>query len=283
MTNPTPIVLIRGGGDLASGVAYRLHRVGVKVVITELPQPLAVRRLVSFGEAVYSGVVTIEEITARRVHSLDEALAALARAEIPVLVDPDLNSLRAAHFDVVALVDARLTKRPTENGEHTLPFLIGLGPGFQPGHNCHAAIETNRGHQMGRVLWQGATQVDTGIPEAVGERGAERVLRAPVGGILRTHARIGDHLHYAQIVASITRPDSPIEASRVIVTAPFDGILRGLLHDGLPVRSGDKIGDLDPRNDARLALQISDKALAVGGGVLEVLFSRPEIRARLWT
>lgn len=272
------LVYLRGGGDLASGVAVRLQRAGLRVLITELPQPQMVRRLVSFAEAVYRGWITVEGITARRTGHLDEALALAGQGFIPVLVDPQAATLQAlaAYPDPsrpAVLVDGRMTKRPPETGLEISPLVIGLGPGFIAGINCHAAIETNRGHFLGRVIWQGPPEADTGVPESVRLHGAERVLRSPAGGTLVTHAEIGDHLEPGQPVA---------EVAGHTVLAPFRGVLRGLLHPGLQVRQGAKIGDVDPRDDPRYCTLVSDKALAIGGAVLEAILSRPDLRCRLW-
>lgn len=269
------IVLIRGGGDLASGVAYRLYRAGLRVVITELPQPLAVRRLACFSEAVYVGEWTVEGITARKVSDPEDALRVLqvlAKGQIPVLVDPEGISIRALHPHVV--VDARMTKQRVPLIREPIKLIIGLGPGFSAGENCHAVIETNRGHMLGRVIWKGSPESDTGIPDSILERRAERVLRSPAEGILQTYVEIGDHLEEGQLIAEVAGKQ---------VLAPFKGVLRGLLRTGMPVTPGLKIGDVDPRDDPRYCTLISDKSLAVGGGVLEAILSRPELRPHLWS
>jgi xanthine dehydrogenase accessory factor len=272
------VVLIRGGGDLASGVALRLHRVGLRVVITELAQPLVVRRSVAFAEAVYSGQATVEGVVARLVDSPQQALELLKLGVIPVLVDPMAEILgRMVEISTPAkieiLVDARMTKRPPETGLQTAGLVIGLGPGFIAGENCHAVIETNRGHDLGRVIWQGPAQADTGLPERMADKQAERVLRAPVEGVFKAQATIGSHLKPQQVVAQVDGQ---------VVRAPFAGILRGLLHDGVHVNMGTKVGDVDPRDDPRYCTQVSDKSLAIGGGVLEAILTRPDLRSRLW-
>lgn len=273
---------MRGGGDLASGVALRLHRAGFPVMVTELPQPLVVRRLVAFAEAVYSGEIEVEETRARRAEDLDEALLYLERGLIAVLVDPraaclaELRRRTAAgetRFDRVILVDGRMTKQPPEIGRDSADLVIGLGPGFTAGEDCHAVIETNRGHAMGRVIWQGSAEPDTGVPERVAQWAAERVLRAPRSGLLRTRAQIGDHVDQGQVLA---------EVGGAAVQAPFAGVLRGLLHDEVQVTAGTKIGDVDPRGQSSYAARVSDNSLAVGGGVLEAILSREELRAHLW-
>ncbi len=272
----TNVVLIRGGGDLASGVALRLHRAGVRVLITELAQPLAVRRTVSFAEAIYRGEITIEGLTARRAENPDHAHAILEAGEIPVLIDPNAEIILhpsdvpiGTSFILHTLVDARLTKHPHDADMHAAPLVIGLGPGFVPGENCHAAVETKRGHTLGRVSWDTSPETDTGQPEG----DPARVLRSPTDGMLQTYVEIGEHVAAGQPLAAVAGEP---------VTAPFSGVLRGMLHTGLGVTRGMKIGDVDPRNDPRYCYLISDKALAIGGGVLEAILSRPEIRGELW-
>lgn len=264
------LVLLRGGGDLASGVALRLHRAGIKVVITELDQPLAVRRTVSFGEAIYEGVHTVEGVTARRVEA-GQVFAALEGKEIPVLVDPDANILLSTfYFPVV--IDARLLKAPPQPLPVNVPLHIGLGPGFYAGMNCDAVIETRRSHTMGRVYWEGATQPDSGQPEG----DPRRVLRAPVDGVLSAKAKIGDHIEEGQVVAVVgDHTEQP-------VISRLSGVLRGLIREGIQVTKGLKIGDVDPRNDQSACFLVSDKALAIGGGALEAILTRQEIREKLW-
>lgn len=265
------LVLLRGGGDLASGIAVRLHHAGIKLVIVELEKPMAVRRTVSFAEAVYSGQIEIEGIVARRVQKVIVASAVADEGEIPVLVDPTLGSLPT--LAPVALIDARMTKQPPETGIDAAPLVIGLGPGFVAGENCHAVVETMRGHSLGRVFWQGSVQPDTGVPGTIASHNLDRVLRAPAAGRVEPAAEIGQQLREGQLIATI--------AGQQLI-APFDGVLRGLVHPSLDVKKGMKIGDIDPRNDPSYCWRVSDKSLAIGGGVLEALLTRPEIRAKLW-
>jgi len=275
----TMITIIRGGGDLASGVALRLHRAGLKLIVTELPQPLAVRRLVSFAEAVYAGMIEVEGVKAHCVANLTTALEVVHAGQIAVMVDAHTQVLQNLRHtpgapELGVLIDGRMIKRPPELGIEAAPLVIGLGPGFNAGENCHAVIETNRGHNLGRVFWQGSAEADTGIPESVFSRRSERVLRAPGDGVLVAHAQIGDHLEQGQIVA---------EVGGVAILAPFKGVLRGLVHPGVAVKKNFKVGDLDPRDNPAYCTQVSDKALAVGGGVLEAILSQPELRQRLWS
>ncbi len=270
MNGDGPRILIRGGGDLATGVAYRLHRTGFDVAVVEAERPLAVRRLVALAEAIYAGSVDIEGL--RGVGVSDEAgvRAAMQAGAVPVMVDPEANLL--ASGDWAALIDGRMRKLPSELPQSAASLVIGLGPGFTAGVDCHVVVETNRGHHMGRVYWEGSAEADTGIPEPVLGYDVDRVLRAPADGILMSRVALGEPVHQGDTIASVDEHK---------VDAPFDGVLRGLIHDGLEVHAGMKIGDLDPRGEISYCLQISDKSLAVGGGVLEALLSRPEIRHRL--
>jgi len=266
------LILVRGGGDLATGVALRLQRAGMKVVITELAQPLAVRRAVSFAEAVYEGQHTVEGVTARLVER-DQLSAALEADEIPILVDPDADILLSS-FLFLVVVDARLTKSPPHPLPTHVPLHIGLGPGFHAGRDCHAVIETRRSHTLGRVFWSGTTQPDSGVPEG----DPRRVLRAPSDGIVIGLKQIGEHCEMGETVANI-QADRHTSAQ---VRSPFAGVLRGIIRDGIQVTKDMKIGDVDPRNDPRICFLVSDKALAIGGGVLEAILSKAEIRRQLF-
>lgn len=257
------LILIRGGGDLASGIALRLHRCGLRVMISELAQPLAVRRLVSFSEAVYDGFATVEDCMARRVSDPRDTLAAeeiMEKGEIPVLIDPEGEAARPFHPAV--LVDARMLKRYTKSFQLSSKLTIGLGPGFVAGENCDAVVETHRGISVGRVFWKGSAAPNTGVPEAIGGHTEERVLRSPAEGEVVPHAEICDHLEKDQLIAEIR--GLPLKA-------PFKGVLRGLIRPGVNVKKGMKIGDVDPRDDPRACVQVSDKSLAVAGGVLEAI------------
>ena len=254
---------MRGGGDLASGVALRLHRSGFNVIITELANPLAVRRTVSFSEAIYEGQMTIEGTVARQASNAEEAFELAQSGVIAVLVDPQAAILEQGNF--ACMVDARLLKTRVEQHISDSLLVIGLGPGFVCGMNCHAVVETMRGHFLGRVYWQGSALDDTGQPEG----DARRVLRAPKDGVLIGYASIGDRVEKGQTIAEVDGEP----AGRMKVIAPFNGILRGLIRPGLPVRTGVKIGDIDQRNQLEYCFSVSEKALAVGGGVLEALLA----------
>lgn len=259
---PNTRILLKGAGDLGTGVAWRLHKAGFPVIITELAQPLAVRRTVAFANAVYEGEMAVEGVTAWRAKSFGEARSFLNDGIIPVLVDPETRARE--FFAPNVLIDAVMAKRNTGTRITDAPFVVALGPGFTPKVDCHAAIETNRGHNLGRVLWDRAAEPNTHVPGEIGGKSAERALRAPKEGRVTGVTRIGDAVKEGQIVARVDGAE---------VRAPFDGILRGLVHDGLAVRAGMKIGDVDARANREACFTISDKALAVGGGALEAILS----------
>jgi xanthine dehydrogenase accessory factor len=264
----TNLIVLRGGGDLASGVALRLHRTGFQVVILELGKPLAVRRTVSFSEAVYEGAQTVEGSTARLV-SPDQIQVTIEAGEIPVLIDPHANILRNQFLtspQSTFVVDARLLKIAPEPLGVNIPLHIGLGPGFTAGENCHALIETRRGHTLGRVYWSGSAQADSGEPDG----DSRRVLRATHTGTLIARAKIGDPIEEGQLIAEIDPEDGNDNFS---ILSPFKGILRGLIRPDIQVTRGMKIGDIDRRNDPAMHTLVSDKALAIGGAVLEILLT----------
>lgn len=254
------LTLVKSGGDLATGVAHRLFRCGFPVVCTELPQPTVVRRTVAFAEAVYSGEVTVEGVTARRVDSVRQVRATLAEGIVPVLVDPQARAIRSLRPRVV--VDAIMAKRNTGATIADAPVVIGLGPGFEAGVDCHAVVETLRGHNLGRVILSGAAAPNTGTPAVRSGFGEERVLRAPAAGIIQPVHFIGDRVEKGEVVARVDGYE---------VRAGVSGLLRGMIKEGLVVRTGLKVGDVDPGADRSACYTISDRALAVAGGVVEAI------------
>lgn len=264
--SPRPLVAVKGAGDLASGVIHRLCRAGFPVVASELACPTVLRRPVAFAEAVPLGEITVEGVTARRVSTLREVDALLARGEVPVLVDPSGAGLLAVR--PWALVEATLAKRNSGIGLQDAQLVIALGPGYIAGQDVHAVVETQRGHHLGRVYWQGMAEADTGVPGIIGGYGRERVLRAPCAGICVGTRQIGDLVEVGEQVAFV-------EAAGVHtpVCAQIRGMLRGLLRSGLPVGAGMKVGDIDPRAVREHCFAISDKSRAVAGGVLEALLT----------
>jgi probable selenium-dependent hydroxylase accessory protein YqeC len=266
-------VVVRGGGDLATGVVYRLHQAGFPVIVLELAQPLVVRRRVALATAVLEGEVTVETVVARRVDSVAEALELALAGVVPVLVAPALTavsdqlstiSYQQSAPAIPILIDARMAKRNVDTGIEQAQLVVALGPGFAAGVDCHAVIETMRGHRLGRVIWSGRALPDTGTPGIVAGKGAERVLRAPAAGAVNWRHEIGDRVEGGDLLGDIDGEP---------VIAPFDGVLRGLIAPGTRVRAGLKIGDLDPRVDVSACFTISDKALAIGGGVLEAVLA----------
>ncbi len=255
-------VVIRGAGDLATGVAARLWRAGFPLVMTELAQPVAIRRTVALSEAVYDGEARVEDLTARRVADWPAIEAAWAVGVIPVMVDTTGQALSLVRPQVV--VDATLAKRNLGTRLTDAPLVIGLGPGFTAGVDVHAVIETNRGHYLGRVLWSGSAQPDTKVPGVVNGVGRERVIYSPAAGVFRGQRTIGAAVEAGEVVGWIDEAPVP---------APIGGILRGLLHDGVRVEASTKIGDVDPRGVADHCWTISDKALALGGAVLEAILT----------
>jgi len=260
-----PIIIIRGAGDIATGVALRLFRSGFRLVMIELNQPLTVRRTVSFSEAIYTGLTCVEGVKARKIESIDDIPLSFLNNEIPIIVDEKLRILSTNKSQYPVLIDARLEKKPPEiNYMNTFPLVIGIGPGFTAGIDCHAVIETNRGHFLGHVYRKGTAHSDTGQP--VGD--PTRILRAPVSGTIVTKAKIGDLLDSGQVVATIDDQ---------YILAPFSGLLRGLIHSGVRVHKGLKIGDVDHSTNSELCQFASDKAMAIGGSVLEVILSDTNI------
>jgi xanthine dehydrogenase accessory factor len=253
-------VLVRGGGDLASGVVYRLNRAGMQVMVVELAQPLVIRRAVAFASAVYEDTVEIDGIVGRKVASLADALAVVDKKQVPVLVDPQGEMI--VEWQPTVVVDAILAKKNLGTKISDAPIVIGLGPGFEAGVDAHAVVETKRGHYLGRVLLEGSAAPDTGVPGDVLGYTLERVLRAPQAGIIHASKQIGDTVEAGDAVALVD--GTP-------VVAKIGGVIRGLLADGLSVTEGMKVGDVDPRGVRDHCFTISDKALAIGGGVLEAV------------
>ena len=254
------LILIKGAGDISTGIAVRLKNAGMQVVMTEIAIPTTVRRSVAFSRAVYEGSAVVENITAKLVLDFAQIPAILQRDEIPVLIDPRCEVLKSIHFD--AVVDSILAKKNLSTDPTQAPVVIGVGPGFSVPQDCHCVIETQRGHDLGRCIYQGCAAKNTGIPGEIGGYTVERLLRAPCDGIFHPILAIGDIVKAGQTVAMVD--DQP-------VTAQINGIVRGLLQDNVPVKAGMKSGDIDPRGCYEHCFTVSDKARAVGGGVLEAI------------
>lgn len=256
------LAVIRGAGDLATGIALRLLRSGIRVVMTDLPNPLAIRRSVAFCEAIRLGQMTVEGVTAQRAEDACEAMRLLERDIVPVLADPEGRCIPALAPD--AVVDAILAKRNLGTRITDAPAVIGVGPGFTAGVDCHAVVETMRGHTLGRVIYRGSALPNTNIPGLIGGFAGERVLRAPADGVFQAVLEIGAVVKAGDITGYV-------EGKPMCCT--IDGVLRGLIADGTQVKKGLKCGDVDPRADASYCTLASDKALAIGGGVLEAILN----------
>ena len=254
------LAVIKGAGDLASGVAVRLQRAGVRLVMTEIAKPTAIRRTVSFCRAVWEQTATVEDVTARLAADAADALTITRAGDIAVLVDPNADCVQALRPD--AVIDAMLMKRNLNTSIHDAQAVIALGPGFTAGGDCHAVVETMRGHDLGRVLLAGAAAPNTGVPGVIGGFAQERILRAPADGVWQTALSIGDRVEAGDTVAHVA--GEPVRTQ-------LGGVVRGLLPDGTPVTRGMKSGDVDPRGIAEYCATVSDKARAIGGGVLEAL------------
>ena len=265
------LVMIRGGGDLATGIVYRLHKAGFPVIVLELERPLVVRRQVAVATAVLQNSITIEGMTAQLAQTFEQAPKMAYDGIIPVLISPQLLNPPAPNpqppFPI--LIDARMAKRNIDTKIDQADFVVALGPGFTAGEDCHAVIETMRGHSLGRVIWSGSAIPNTGTPGIVAGKGVERVLRAPVTGVVNWRfaagsREIGDFVQQGELIGDVGGQQ---------ILAPFAGVLRGLIAPETAVKQGMKIGDLDARADRDACFTISDKALAIGGGVLEAVLT----------
>jgi xanthine dehydrogenase accessory factor len=256
------LVVIRGAGDIATGVALRLFRSGFPVVCLETDRPTVIRRTVSFAQAMYDGAVIVEGVTARRTDGLEDVYLALEEGQIPILADPECRSLET--LKPAVLVDAIIAKKNLGTRRDMAPVTVALGPGFVAGRDVDAVVETNRGHTLGRVILDGAADPDTGVPGTIGGEAARRVVRASAAGVFTAEKAIGDLVGEGDVLGRI---------GDTAVVSPLTGLVRGLLADGLEVTAGFKIGDVDPRGGTVDWRTVSDKARAVAGGVLEAILS----------
>jgi xanthine dehydrogenase accessory factor len=259
------LIIVRGGGDLATGTIYKLYKCGFPILILEVPMPSAIRRNVAFSEAVYQGTQTVEDVTCYRAESLAQAESLLQEGKLVVLVDPKGNSI--SQLNPMAVVDGILAKKNLGTHKAMAPITVALGPGFTAGEDVDAVIETKRGHNLGRVLWQGSAAPNTGIPGIIGGYGKERVIHSPAEGILRNVCKITDTVKKGQEIAVVET-----ENGNVSVVASLGGLLRGLIRDGYPVTKGFKIADIDPRTEEyQNCFTVSDKARCIAGGVVEAI------------
>lgn len=251
-------IVIRGGGDLATGIAHRLFKAGYKVMIIEIEKPISIRRTVSFSEAVYIGEITVEGVKAILSKNMEEITKALNEKTIPVYTDE--NGSIIEKIKPLAVIDAIIAKKNLGTRRDMAPMTIGIGPGFEAGVDVDLVVESNRGHYLGKVIYEGKAEEDTRIPgEVMGYR-EERIIRSPSKGIVKSFFNIGDTIKAGDIVCQV---------GDIQVPAIISGVLRGIIKDGLLVTEGLKIGDIDPRGKKDYVFTISDKARAIGGGVLE--------------
>jgi xanthine dehydrogenase accessory factor len=258
------VVLIRGAGEMASGVAHRLHQSHFKICMIEIPHPLAVRREVTFSEAIYEGEKEIEGIRAKLISKVSEIEEIWRQRQIPILIDPDGEKTRN-FLKPDVLVDAIMAKRNLGTQMNDAPLVIGLGPGFTAEKDVHIVVETNRGNNLGKMILKGTAEPDTGIPGEIGGYTIERLLRTMKKGVFHPQRSIGERVNKGAVVAVVE--DFP-------VIAKISGVVRGLLRDGVEVKKGMKVGDIDPRGKREVCFMISDKARAIGGGVLEAILYR---------
>ena len=262
------LIIVRGGGDLATGTIYKLYKCGFPVLVLEVPNPSAIRRNASFSEAVYEGAQRVEDVTCHLAETVTEAEKLLSEGRLTMLVDPSGESI--ARLKPLAVVDAILAKKNLGTCRDMAPITVALGPGFEAGRDVDAVVETQRGHNLGRVLWQGCAAPNTGIPGIIGGYGKERVIYSPAAGILRHVCRITDTVKKGQTIAFIET-----QTENIPVTATLDGLLRGLLREGYPVPRHFKIADIDPRTEEYdNCFTISDKSRCIAGGVVEAILHR---------
>lgn len=252
------IVLIKGAGDLATGIAYRLKKSGFDIVMTEINNPTTVRRTVAFSQAVFDNEIEIEGIKGIKVNNIDEIYIEISKGNIPIIIDEKANIIKELNPNVV--VDAIIAKKNLGTSINDAPIVIGVGPGFEAKKDCHLVVETKRGHYLGKVIEEGSAIPNTGIPGDIGGYTKERIIRASGEGKIKPVARIGDYVKKGDVVAYI---------DGVEVLAEIDGIIRGMLQEGIEVFKGMKSGDIDPRCEKNHCFTISDKARSIGGGVLE--------------
>lgn len=273
--NKKILIICRGGGDLATGIVHRLFRAGFPVLVLETDSPAAIRRQVSFSEAVYDGTATVEGVTAERIASANRASVnhVLEEGRVPLLVDPEGSSIPLLKPDIV--VDAIIAKKNLGTAKEMAPLVIGVGPGFTAGEDVDLVVESMRGHNLARIFTTGSALPNTGIPGNIGGFSKERVLHAEAAGYMKNIRQIGDIVEKGEEIARIYEKmteDGTFSGSYVSVEASISGIIRGLIREGYHFQKGFKIADIDPR-ESELAncFTISDKARSIGGSVLEAV------------
>lgn len=254
------MILIKGAGDLATGIAYRLNKSGFDIVMTEIDKPTTVRRTVAFSQAVFDNEILIEGIKGVKVNNINEIYKEINQGNIPIIIDEKAEIIKELKPDVV--VDAIIAKKNLGTSIEDAPIVIGVGPGFEAKVDCHLVVETKRGHYLGKVIEEGSAIPNTGVPGNIGGYTKERIIRASSNGKIKPVVSIGDFVKKGDIVAYV---------DGVEVLAQIDGIVRGMLQEGIEVFKGMKSGDIDPRCEKDHCFTISDKARSIGGGVLEAI------------
>ncbi|MDO5410793.1 MAG: selenium-dependent molybdenum cofactor biosynthesis protein YqeB [Lachnospiraceae bacterium] len=275
------LVVVRGGGDLATGIIHKLYRCGFQVVVLEIETPSAIRRHVAFSEAVYEGRMTVEGITCCFAGDAEcpelaeqKMREILRRGEIPLFADPEGRLI--SYLKPWAVVDAIIAKKNMGTRMDMAPVTVGVGPGFTAGEDVKVVVETKRGHNLGRLIYEGQAAPNSGIPGIIGGYGKERVNHAEADGILYGVRKISDLVEAGEVIAVIKSKDEAGNPCEVPVCAKIKGVLRGLIRDGYPVTKGFKIADVDPReSEKKNCFTISDKARCIAGGVLEALMAEP--------
>ncbi len=264
------LIIVRGGGDIATGTIYKLYKCGFKVLILEIANPSAIRRNVAFSEAVYQGKHTVEDVTCILAENIDEAVELLQAGNLVMLVDAKGESIEA--LKPMAVVDGILAKKNLGTHRKMADVVVALGPGFEAGKDVDAVIETMRGHSLGKVIYQGYAIKNTGVPGIIAGFSKERVIHSPADGILKNVCHITDVVRKDEVIAVIEKDGQEVE-----VKATIDGLLRGLIRDGYPVTKGFKIADIDPRvQEYENCFTISDKARCIAGGVVEAILHLAE-------
>lgn len=275
------LVIVRGGGDIATGSIHKLYRSGFPVIILEIDKPSTIRRKVAFSEAMYDNEAIVEGITCKKAKSLDDINLIISEGKIPIISDENCSILN--HFKPLALVDAILAKKNMGTNKAMAPITIALGPGFEAGVDVDAVVETQRGHDLGRIIFEGFAAKNTGIPGVINGFGRERVIHCPSSGIIKNQCKISESVTKGQVIAIVEETKvgttsagtSTKDSTSVVYTpveATIDGVLRGIIKDGYPVYKGLKIADIDPRTEEKKnCFTISDKARCIGGSVLEAI------------
>ena len=256
-------IWIRGAGDLATGIALRLYRSGFDIIMSDIAVPTTVRRTVAFSPAVSTGETQVEGITGKLCENISMIDTVIESGCIPVIVDPSGEIMKEYKPDII--VDAIIAKTNIGTKITDADIVIGVGPGFEAGVDCHAVVETKRGHNLGRVIWSGSAYPNTGVPGNIGGYTVERIIRATADGVFSAKVNIGDFVKAGDLLAYCD--ETPVYAN-------IDGIVRGLLQDGVKVKKGMKSGDVDPRAEREYCFSVSDKASSIGGGVLEAILSK---------